>query len=352
MKATLALLILLSGTTLSAQVQLVSPSQYHQTWCHAAIGADHVYFVYHSGQDVFMTTYLRSDMTLLHTQMCNIITENQQDECKIEVDKVTGHVLVAWSDRSCHYTDYMEVVGRIYAPGGRPVTGEIPISSSTQTAWRPLLAPRKHGGWYIAYTADWGEDAFVRELYSNGILGPEHCVNAPNSALGKSQNYPDVVEVGNSFVAVHMDSYERMLTSSGSIWPNGRQPRLGRGAMLWQDPSHQTINLGFFDPDGNHYTGTVVWGYPGRHCRDPELLPDLSWVVWEEYNIVTNTSHIRGSQNFYYPVYYLTPDLGPYSSGELDRRTPNVVRKGGDVILAWSGWVNGRRQACWRKLWL
>jgi hypothetical protein len=344
-------------------LQPVDPNFGEATWSHVAIGEEYVYFTFHSGQEVFLSTYDRETMQLLHTQKVNVITKGVQDECKIEICDISQNVGVFWSDRSSLITEYMESNSRYYAPGGIAITGEVPLSSATTTSWRPLPNKRIGGGFIVTYTSEWGEDAFVREVSSNGALLQEHLVNSPISALGKSQNYSDVFPAragagGLGFIAVHMESYQDVQTNFGGSFGDGRQPRLARGWLGWQADNESALFMHRWGPFGMPvgskrilHRDNLPAPFTGYRVRDLEMNHNGSITVFEARSVTDNSSYILISNDNLQTVQQLTENLGATSNTETDRRTPNVYTSadGQLTIFACSGRLPGQstRKALW-----
>ena len=296
----------------------------------------------------------------------NITTHLQQDEPELIVLD-DGRVVVAWSDRSSQWAQYMSCQVAIFDESGALLLPETPMwsnAAAAQTNWRPMLDRTREGGFVAAWTAGWGEKSYARVFDGDGTpLAPEFPLQPPSSA---KQNSPDIAQGrgGTWFVAYHdgasatpKDVRLRWLEPAGTIGATTAmfdQPTSswdartatdakGLAVATWGAPGDgQDVWLARTDAAGHELEGPLlVGGGPGEQ-RNPELeLADRTGglLAFEDRalnRVVVVEIDLRGRPGASWPAHLQA--LGPTWSGETGRRIPDVwvSRDGREAIVAWT----------------
>lgn len=381
------ILVVQSWNAVGPQTTPLQGTSGTQNWCRVAYKDGNSAFVcWSGGGESFARGFVRSVNALnpsTGTIHCNTTTLAQQDECEIAVSR-TGTVLIAWSDRSSTYTEYMNANACLLAPDGSFIRHEFSLSDLTShepnaSKWRPLVHSLRNGGFVATWTSGWDEEVVLRTFSSLGQpLMPDTQINPIQS---NSQDYPDVAEgkngnlifVYNNFAGSSpADVYARItnfngtpitnpILAPGTVASGGdeREPRVasnqrGGFVIIWigNDGSGKGIIARAFRPSGMPLGDPFVVNQATQGLqRDPQIGMDRAgnWmVVWaDDYSNTIQARYFDASIGAFedqFPVNEIP--LGPKYSGEKGRRTPSlsILEDGSRVLFGWSG-ANGSDSA-------
>lgn len=360
-----------------------------QFWCRVALDPDGTLLAvsWTGGDQNSNGTYVRlfdgDDLSpITSNKQCNTTTTAQQDENEVSIEP-NGSVLVAWSDRSSTYTDYMNANGRILSSAGSFTTNEFSLADlvtgheTDASKWRPLLHPLLSGGsWVGCWTSGWGEDAIGGLIGDDGsLISGDVVLHA--YPLNNSQSYVDCCEVedgiwfvwedetGPDAKNIWMRKWEKGLsapiTSTAHCLPSAfragdqREPRIaatgtgvGNLVLVYQSAadsvSPRDVLQRLFDLDGTPLGDPeVLNSWTTGHQRDPQVEMASNGT----YVVVWSDEH--SSQNCIRAAYYdidgdrigdewVVNSLPLGSLGVPARRTPSLAmtRDGSRLFFGWS----------------
>jgi hypothetical protein len=358
----------------------LNPWAANQIWAHCYGGSDGLVWVvwsssgevYAQGRDIDTLTPVTG---LVHV---NTTTTMQQDEPQV-VRLADGRVVVAWSDRSSLWTQYMSAQYSVLSPNGTVLVPETPLwslAASAETSWAPVLDATRDGGFVAAWTGGWNEYSYARVFGSDlQPLGPEFRVHEDD---GTKHDSPDICEIRTGeFVAVHMDGgvpapkdiTAWWLTPAGQLTANrSTNPQVGQQWYPHIASDLRGIVVSVWDGDPAQDIYLRRWSYTGRPLGQVETLTGGSGshrdaevamsdrkgglAVWEDVgNNVISVQQISSlGASVGAPFNANAHALGAQFPGEAGRRVPDVwiAPDGRTAVVCWtSASSNGTDQDSW-----
>jgi hypothetical protein len=305
---------------------------FNQYWVRADVGSGGstwaISFV--NGQDPVLRLFDLAGSPLTGNLNCDpTLNLGTQDEAEVCVDRASGNVLVAWSERHGYDGEQMGVFGRLFSPTGSPLGAEFQINQVWQASqWRPLLASPPTGGFLVAWSGDWDADNYFRLLDSNGqFLTGDIPINVFTNG-GQADCAPAIAPDGTIFFAFvdygqhgggtglnlwgrtfdaqgnPLQAGEFQLTTPAFTGGDQREPRvtadgLGRFVVIWEDAVNEGQSWGIaarrFDLAGSPLGGEFwVNDTTAGAQRSPRAAagPNGDFTaVWEDWS--TGSAEIR-----------------------------------------------------------
>ena len=358
----------------------MTPWPNNQIWTHCYGGSDGVvWMVWSSSGEVFAQARdivtLDAVSGLTHV---NTTTTLQQDEPQV-VRLADGRVVIAWSDRSSQWTQYMSAQYSVLAATGAVLVPETPLWSlpaSAETSWAPVLDVTRDGGFVAAWTGGWNEYSYARVFGPDLVpLGPEFLLHDADAFKHDS---PDVCEVRNGgFVAVHMDGgvatpkdiTAKWLTPAGTLTALAETvPQLGQQWFPHVATDRRGIVVSVWDGDPGQDIYLRRWSFTGRALghvenltggvgshRDAEIAMsgrNGGLAVWEDVgnNVISVQQISRLGASIGSPFAANAHPLGAQFPGEPGRRVPDVwiAPNGKIAVVCWtSASPGGTDQDSW-----
>lgn len=346
MIATLLLALASQWTPVAPEVSPHPPGG-NQRWSRVATDGASEWVAWSGGNDVFAR---RLDQ-LGPIVLVNQTTSGTQDEPECLL--ASGNLIVAWSDRSGQWTDYMSAQGRVLdATSGAPLSSEIALSDlaidGDASRWRPLLFPLRAGGFGAAFTATWNEAAFVRRFDADGVPLGADAQHSPPS--GASSNYPTACETkqGTVLCAFRRANdvwLSKAPQSAAPLWA-GQEPRLasnrrGLVALVWHDSGN--VFLRRIGPNGALLGSAIAMQPIAGVQRDAAVavLADSSVLVaWaDDFANVVRAAFFDSSGALVQSFQLNSLPLGRPLTGEAGRNTPSVALApdGKTALIGWGG---------------
>lgn len=353
-------------------------TSFNQYWSRVDISPDatRIGFSFNSGQDPRARQFSISGAPLTGDLWCNpLYTTYIQDEAET-CFSVSGHQLIAWSERNGHDGEQMGIFGIIASPGGVLPPAEFQINEIWQASqWRPLIARRPAGGWVVAWSGDWDGDAMFRIVNTDGTFASGDIrVNTWDNGA-QVDTAPGVSDNGRMLM-VFVDFSGAFGVGTGTnLWgrlydPNGvplqaapfplltgvdaagdqREPRvaadgLGRFIVVWEDAVREGFTWGIYaqvyDNDGTlltpqpiHINTTVLSAQ-----RNPRVACDALGnfiVCWEDWS--SGSSDVR-AQRFGANLQPIGTEFLVNTDLVGDQRRPSVAMHAttGHVVMTWEG---------------
>ncbi|MCK6448045.1 MAG: hypothetical protein L6Q99_16755 [Planctomycetes bacterium] len=302
------------------------------------------------------------------------LNQGTQDEAEVCVDRATGNILVAWSERFGYDGEQMGIFGRLFGPTGTPLGNEFQINQTWQASqWRPLMTSPPTGGFLVAWSGDWDADNYFRLLDSNGQFlsgdipinvftngGQADCAPAiaPDGTIffafvdyGQHGGGPGLNLWGRTFDAQGnaLQPGEFFLTSAGFSSGDQREPRvaadgLGRFVVVWEDSVNEGQGWGVaarrFDLSGAPLGGEFwVPSTTAGTQRNARVVADAAGTltfVWEDWS--SGSADVR-TRRFDANGVALGNDVvvNEVTGGDQVRPSLALAPNGEDVLFTWEG---------------
>lgn len=350
---------------------------FNQYWVRADVDASGATWAisFVAGQDPFLRLFALDGSPLTGDLACTpTLNQGTQDEAEVCVDRTSGNVLVAWSERHGYDGEQMGIFGRIFDPAGVPLGPEFQINQVWQASqWRPLLASPPSGGFLVAWSGDWDADNYFRLLDSAGqFLTGDVPINVFTNG-GQADCAPAIAPDGTIFFAFvdygqhgggsglnlwgrtfdaqgnALQAGEFLLTSPGFSAGDQREPRvaadgLARFVVVWEDAINEGQGWGIagrrFDIAGTPLGGEFwVNGTTAGAQRNPRVAADEAGnftVVWQDQS--SGSYEIR-ARRFDANATPLGADfvVNQATGGDQARPSLALAPGGEDVLFTWEG---------------
>lgn len=352
-------------------------TSFNQFWVRADVDATGTTWAisFVNGQDPVLRLFGLDGNPLTGNLNCDpTLNAGTQDEAEVCVDRATGNVLVAWSERHGYDGELMGIYGRLFDPTGTPLGSEFQINQTWQASqWRPLMVSPPSGGFLVAWSGDWDADNYFRLLDSSGaFLTGDVPINVFVNG-GQADCAPAIAPDGTIFFAFvdygqhgggtglnlwgrtfdsqanALQAGEFQLTTPAFSGGDQREPRvaadgLGRFVVVWEDSVNEGQNWGVigrrFDIAGAPLGGEfIVESTTAGPQRNPRVAADPAGgftAVWEDWS--TSSADIR-ARRFDASGLPLAADfvVNQVVVGDQLRPSLAMAPNGEDVLFTWEG---------------